>query len=75
MTQVIFCILKVTDEFGTDPHPDPQPDPHPLDRYTDPRTRSRTKMWRIRNADKQNLLVQLLTVSKYEFFGEKIFLW
>jgi hypothetical protein len=25
MKKLIFCILKVTEEFGTDPHPHPDP--------------------------------------------------
>ncbi len=46
----LFCILKVTEDFGTDP--DPHPDP--LIRGTDPRIRIqiRTKMSRIRNTEK-----------------------
>jgi hypothetical protein len=39
----LFYILKVTEDFGTDPHPDPSV------RGTDPRIRIRTKMSRIRN--------------------------
>jgi hypothetical protein len=50
-----FYILKVTEDFGTDPHPHPNPDPHvdPFFRGTDPwiriRIRIRTKMSRIQN--------------------------
>jgi hypothetical protein len=40
-----LCILKVTEDFDTDP--DPHPDP--LVRGTDPRIRIRTKKSRIRN--------------------------
>ncbi len=45
----LFCVLKVTEDFGTAPHPDP------LIRGTDPRIRIlirkriRTKISRIRN--------------------------
>ena len=50
---ILFCILKVTDDVGTDPHPDPNPDP--LVRGTDPRIRFRirirTNMSRIQNTD------------------------
>ncbi len=46
----IFCILKVTENFGTDLHPDP------LVRATDPRIRTWTKMSMIRNT--ADLLVQ-----------------
>jgi hypothetical protein len=46
---VIFCILKVTEDNGTDLHPDPVP----VVRGTDPRIqihiRIRTKMSRIRS--------------------------
>jgi hypothetical protein len=38
-----FCILKYTEDLGTDPHPDP------LVRGADPRIRIRTKMSQIRN--------------------------
>jgi hypothetical protein len=36
-----FCILKVIEDFGTDPHPEPDPHLHPdqLVRGTDPRIR------------------------------------
>jgi hypothetical protein len=49
MKPEIFCIPKVTEDFGTDPHPHPDP----FVRSTDPRIRIdiwiRTKMSRIRN--------------------------
>jgi hypothetical protein len=43
MKKLIFCNLKVTEDFGTDPDP--------LVRGTDPsiRIRIRTKMFRVRN--------------------------
>ncbi len=48
---IFFGILKVTEDFGTDPHL--HPDPDPLVRDTDPRIRIRirirTKMSQIRN--------------------------
>jgi hypothetical protein len=43
MRKMNFCILKVTEDFGTDPHPDL------LVRGTDPRIRIGTKMLRIWN--------------------------
>jgi hypothetical protein len=30
MKKQIFCILKVTEDLGTDPHAHPDPHPHPL---------------------------------------------
>jgi hypothetical protein len=56
---MIFCILKVTEDFGTDP------DPHqdPLARGTDPWIRIRiricTKMSRIRNTAKTVLRIRI----------------
>ncbi len=41
---MIFCSLKVTEDFGTDPHPHLDP----LVRGTDPRIGIRTNMSRIR---------------------------
>jgi hypothetical protein len=45
---MFFCILKVTEDFGTDPHQHPDP----LVRDTDPRIRIRIKMPRIREKKK-----------------------
>jgi hypothetical protein len=43
----IFCILKITEDFRTDPHANPDP----LVSGTVPRIRIRTKMSWIRNTD------------------------
>jgi hypothetical protein len=37
MKKLIYCIIKVTEDFGTDPHPDP------LNRGTDRRIRIRIR--------------------------------
>jgi hypothetical protein len=43
MNKIFFCILKVTEDFDTDPHP------YPLVIGTDPRIRISTKMLRFHN--------------------------
>ncbi len=48
----MFCILKVTEDFGTDPNPHPDP----LVRGTDKRIRICTKMSRIRNTVQSKML-------------------
>ena len=51
MGKNFFCILKVPDDFGTDP----DPDPNPLVGGTDPGIRIRTKMSRIRNNARRHM--------------------
>ncbi len=61
MENRFFFILKVTEDFGTDPHPDP------LDRGMDPkiriRNRIRTKMSRIQNTGRTEVSHLLLSMG------------